>query len=181
MPLSTQQLDKALDMRVSGKSYTDIAAELGLPNSESLRYQIREYQKDASAVMTGNLELTVALDLARIEIMVPENLTQAIAGSYKHVDAMIKLMRARMDVMKFLMELQKQQEESGDVFVSTIDTNSEEYLIAAHNISDAFLDALDEEEVDPTLDLAALSDDEREQLETQLTDLDITLATYGKT
>lgn len=172
--ISKQDLERALQLRVEGKSYSQVAEELNISNTETFRRQIVEYQSESNAIVAVNLETVLGLDMARLELMVPENLRLAIEGSDRHVNAMIKIIRAKMDMAKFFLELQAANE-SENHFEPTISTKDDEYILAAEHINEAILEGYDDEDnmPDPDLDFSRLTEDERKMLQTQLQELEL--------
>jgi len=168
--LSLDQLNRGMQLRVEGKSYADIAEELGVPNSSDLSLQIMDTTQAQLAQLGANFAVSVALDLARLEEMVPENLRLAKEGSDRHVKAVIAIMRQKWEILDKLREIEA---DDGDDD-TTIRVQDPEYVMALENINvDIIEGRYEESSTKSTLNLNDISDDEMDRLRTQLAELDL--------
>lgn len=167
--LTVEQLDQALALKVDGKTYADIAEIFGVTNDHNLRQQIKDYMAQGITSFALDLQTVVALDMARAERLLAPMMADAVeTRSTRHVDASVKLMRLKLEQMRFLQELQTAS--NADEDEGTFKTDDELYEEAFDMANRAILEGeyeISDDEVEMDL-----NDEELKLLETQLVDLD---------
>lgn len=177
--LSLRQIEQAIDLRVQGKTFTEIALELGVSNGETLRRQVLNALQDRTSVLQADVMTSAALDLARLESMIPENLSLARQGSYQHVKAVIQILRQKQETLEFMREVAEEDKEEDNQ--TTLTVNSPEYLLALERLNEAVLEGT---YVPSSTKASVAVDDldpkELEMLHTQLAELDLNITLDGE-
>jgi transposase-like protein len=177
--LTLDQIEQSIQLRVDGDSYTKIAAKMGVGNTAIFRQQIAQALQDRTNNMAANVLVTAALDLARLESMVPKNLELAKEGSDRNVKAVISIIKTKMDVLDWMHEImERQEDDSGGQ--STISTQDPEYLMALEQLNADVIDG-SFENTDPaaTVSMDNLTEQEIQLLRDQMTDLEMNLQIEG--
>jgi hypothetical protein len=134
--LTPDQMHRAIEMKASGKTWDNIAEEMGMDNTPALQGLIRDTLREADVQFAANFEFMILLDLMRIEDVMPENQRLAKDGSHQHVGAFAKLIKLKMDVLTFYMDLLRVKAETqGDKEDHTFTRDSEEYRRAVTTIN----------------------------------------------
>jgi len=167
--LTLSQLEQALSLKVEGKTYADIAEYFNVANDHNLRQQIKAYLDEGVVQLSLNLVTSVALDRLRVEQLISPMMSAALEDkSVKHVDAVVKLMRLKLDQLKFLQELQGDEVDRNEQ--GTFKTDDDLYLEAFDLANASILEG--DYEVKEDVVYADLDPEELKMLETQLVDLD---------
>ena len=174
--LTLAELQQAMQMRVRGKTYADIAEHFGVPNTGALHVSIREYLKTSVESLGMSYDLVLALDLARADEMLSPMMEGAIEDkSPRHADAAVKIMRLKMDIIQLARELiaeraALQGTQADDATFKVDDELYEEAMILANDALAAGAWEPDRDEV--YLGAEELSEEELDMLESQLIDLE---------
>lgn len=98
---------KALELRALGKTYREIAKELGY-SSHSAVYGLIERAFDGD--IKEGVDKVRLLELQRLDMMLEKNLLNAIAGDVKAVNAVIQIMGHRAKLLGLASPTQIEEE-----------------------------------------------------------------------
>lgn len=175
------KLRKAVELKIAGWSYEAITEALQMKNTPALRRKIKETISNEIAVFTANVEIVFAMDLQRLESMIPGNLLLAQQGSDKHVAAMIRIIKTKQELLKDYIELMRvQEEEMGDD--PTFRSDSDEYMVAARELNKARgAEVIDiAEEAEEEGEEVVVPEDMLSVLREQLEDLELAMQVKAK-
>lgn len=156
-PKDLSKAQQGVKLRLEGKPYSEIAKELDLPNTAGLRDTINKAIRNSQAEITADVELVMALDLARYEMIFEAASKFGLQGSHQHLNIMLKVLKDRREALAQLLELQKGMN-GDDSYVDEVVTqvfraDSPEFIRAAAAIStEEYEKELEEKEEKKTQD-----------------------------
>lgn len=100
-------VQKGAQLRIEGKSFSVIATELGVKNTTVLRNAISNVIRASQAEISADVELILAMDLARYEMIFQKAAEYGMQGSDKHLNIMLKALKERRDAMEMWIGIQR--------------------------------------------------------------------------
>lgn len=129
--LTTLQIQQAIDQRIQGRSYNQIAGTLGLANDRAFRNLITEALRQSLYEISMDIELSIALDLARSEALLAAVFPAATIPdkegkiSLASVKTALNILRDKREYYRMIMEIQREladgDEETGLTNLMTTD------------------------------------------------------------
>jgi hypothetical protein len=177
--LTLQQIEDAIQHRVNGKTYNEIASELGVINSDTFRRQVVDALTARTNQLAVDMAATYVLDLARLESMIPKNLELAQQGSDRHVKAVIQIMRAKAEHIGHLQELLENQDEDNDHNV-TMTSDDEEFMLAVEHLNAEVIEGTStEHQHQASIDTKDVTEKELQLLREQMDEFELSIGIEG--